>query len=157
MVFLKNYFVNTTSEIDFLQVTSDVRYAIRDSSAKNGLVTVFVPGPGAAVSVFEPLDEVKDDLKASFAALAEGEKKGKDKYKQDVDAAPRVLAALVGRSAAVPFKDAKLVMAPYDEIFLIDLEKKAGRREFVVQVIGEDAPAQGQQPPQRGAPQQRRK
>lgn len=155
MVYLKNYFVNATAEVDFLQITSDVRFAIRDSLAKNGQVSVFVPGPGAALTIFEPLDEVKDGLKASLTALAEGEKKGKDKRKEDVDIVPRVLASLVGRSVAVPFKDTKLIMAPYEEIFLIDFEKKAARREFFVQVIGEDAPPQGQPPP-RGAPQRKK-
>lgn len=134
-----------------MQVTSDVRFAIRDSQAKNGLVTVFIPGPGAALTVFEPLEEVKEELRVSFEALAEGEKKGKDKRKEEVDVAPRVLASLVGRSVAVPFKEGKLIMAPYEEIFLIDLEKKVARREFFVQVIGEDAPPQGQQPA-KGAP-----
>jgi len=134
-----------------LQITSDVRFAIRDSQAKNGLVTIFIPGPGAALTVFEPLDEVKEELKVSLEALAEGEKKGKDKRKEEVDIAPRVLASLVGRSVAIPFKDAKLVMAPYEEIFLIDFEKEAARREFFVQVIGEDAAPQGQPPP-KGAP-----
>lgn len=154
MQFLKNYFVNATAEVDFLQITSDVRFAIRDSQAKNGQVSVFVPGPGAALTVFEPLDEVKDGLKASLAALAEGEKKGKDKRKEEVDIVPRVLASLVGRSVAIPFKDTKLIMAPYEEIFLIDFEKQAARREFFVQVIGEDV--QPQQPPPRGAPPKRR-
>ncbi len=120
-----------------MQITSDVRFAIRDSQAKNGLVTVFIPGPGAALTIFEPLEEVKDELKVSFEALAEGEKKGKDKRKEEIAVAPRVLASLVGRSVAVPFKDTKLVMAPYEEIFLIDFDNKVWRREYFVQVMGE--------------------
>jgi thiamine phosphate synthase YjbQ (UPF0047 family) len=139
MIFLKNYYINTTAEIDFLPATHDVKYAVRDAQAKNGLVTVIVPGPGASVALFEPAEGLIDEFRAVFEAFGEGENKGKDKRGADVYLTPRVQAMMLGRTLSIPLKDGRLVMSPYDEIYLIDFNKKAQRREYTVQIMSEDA------------------
>ncbi len=154
MTFLKSYFVNTTAEVDLLSVTSDVKYAIRDSQGKNGLVTVIVPGAGAAVTCLEPVPEVMEELKVAFEVFAGEGTTAKDKKKEDVLVNPRVQSAIMGRSLSIPLKDAKLVLDPYEEIYLVDFDKKVRRREFMVQVFAEaEAPAG----PQKGAPPPKKK
>lgn len=141
MIFLKSYFVNTTAEVDFLPITSDVNYAIRDGQGKDGLVTIVVPSGRAAITVFEPLPEVISELKSALEIFAGEGKETADKRKEQVFIAPRVQTAMLGRSLTIPIKDAKLVLDPYEEIYLIDFDKKAHRREFIVQVMSVEAPA----------------
>jgi secondary thiamine-phosphate synthase enzyme len=153
MIFLKSYFVNTTPETDFLPIMADVKYAIRDSQAKNGLVSIHVPGPAAAVTVFEPLPELIEELKIAFETFASESTQGKDKRKEDVFIAPRVQATLIGRSLSLPVKDGRVLIEPYEEVFLIDFDKKTGRREYYINIVAEDqAP-----PPKQQQPQQRKK
>ncbi|MBI2974792.1 MAG: YjbQ family protein [Deltaproteobacteria bacterium] len=152
MIFLKSYFVNTTPEIDFLSIMADVKYAIRDAQAKNGLVSVHIPGPAAAVTVFEPLPELIEELKIAFETFASEAAQGKDKRKEEVFIAPRVQAALIGRSLSMPLKGGSVLIAPYEEIFLIDFDKKSGRREYYVSIVAED-----QAPPPKQQQQQQRK
>lgn len=156
MNFLKNYFVNTTADTDLLAVTSDVKYAIRDSSAKDGLVTVVVPGAGAAVTIFEPIPEVIEELKISFELFAGEGSQGTDKYKEKVNVAPRVQAAMTGRSISVPIKDGKLVLGPYEDIFIIDFDNKVRRREFFVHIVFEGTAAAGPAPAGKGQPPRKR-
>ncbi|MBI4125346.1 MAG: hypothetical protein HY466_05400 [Deltaproteobacteria bacterium] len=51
MIFLKSYFVATTGQTDIIPIIHDVRFAIRDSQLKEGLVTVTLPDEQAALVV----------------------------------------------------------------------------------------------------------
>lgn len=127
MIFLKNYFVSTTKEIDFIPIIHDVRYAIRDSQMTDGLVTIHIPGEGAVLLLTKE-DEPKN-LKERFKNAA-------------------------GASLSIPFQKKELVLEPKQMIYLIDTTPAEKRREFFVQIMGE-AP-QAQQPPA-GRPQARPK
>jgi len=155
MVFLKNYFINTTLEVDFLPITSDVKYAIRDANGKDGLVTVAIPGAGASVIVFEPIKEVIDELKTVIEMFAGEKEHCIDKRKEQVMLAPRIQTAIFGRFVSLPIKDGRLMLDPYEEIYLIDFDKKIRRREFFVQVMSEDAQAAQAAP--KGQPLQKKK
>ena len=138
-----------------MSITSDVKYAIRDSGTKEGLATIIVGGPGAGVTILEPLQEVIDELKVAFEVFAGEGATAKDKKKVEALINPRVQASILGRSISVPIKDARLVTDPYEEIFLVDFDKKARRREFKVQIM-----AQAEPPPQqpgRGMPPPKKK
>lgn len=45
-------------------------------------------------------------------------------------------ASQVGLSVLVPFETGKLLMSPFHEIVVFDFEPKAGRREFIISVLG---------------------
>ena len=152
MIFLKSYFVNVTPDIDLLPITSDVRYAVRDAGGKNGLVTIMIPGSGAAVTVLEPLPEVIEELKIALEIFAGEGAQCKDKKKEQVFIGPRVQAAMIGRSITLPITESRIAMEPYEEIYLIDLDKRTRRREFLVQVFSEESPPAGPQGAARGAP-----
>jgi len=155
MAFFKKYYINTTGEIDVLSIMADVNFAIRDSQVKEGLLTVVVPGAGASLFVMEGIKEAIEELKIAFELFAGEGADGTDKYKQKVAIAPRVQSAVFGRTASIPIVNFKLMLEPYEEVFLADFEKKGRRREFAILVIGEGAgqSQQGQKPP----PQQKKK
>jgi secondary thiamine-phosphate synthase enzyme len=155
MAFFKKYYVNTTENVDLLPVTSDVRYAVRDSQAKDGLVTIMVPGPGASPLIFEPMSEVIEELKIAFELFAGEGGVSTDKRKEKVAVAPRVQSAVIGRSLCIPLVNGQLLMDPYEEIYIADFDKNAKRREFVVQVMPSE-PAAPQQAQGRPAPQKKR-
>ena len=158
MIFLKNYFLNTTAVVDILPIISEVRYAIRDSDAKSGVVNIIIPGSGAGLCILEPVPEVMDGLKNALELFAGEGAEAIDKKKEKVLIAPRVRSAMLGRTLSIPLNDGRLLIDPYEEIFLFDLDKKSKRREFYVQVISEAAAEEEGQPgQQRGrAPQKRR-
>ncbi|MDO8527544.1 MAG: hypothetical protein Q7T03_07655 [Deltaproteobacteria bacterium] len=126
MVFLKNYFVGTTQEIDFIPIIHDVRFAVHDSQIADGLATIGVPESGASLLVttqsLEELLERKEKLK-----MVEG----------------------FNMSLSIPFQKKELILNPKQIIYLVDFTAQPKRREFYVQVMGE-GPPQGQNEPKGG-------
>lgn len=129
MIFLKKYFVSTTGEIDVLSIIHDIRYAVRDAKATEGLVTVIIPSSGAGLVIIEPLPEVIEQLK-------------------------QVKASMLTRTLTIPLANHELVMAPREEVMLVNIEPKMKRREFAIQVL--TLPPEKAEPPKRGVAPARR-
>lgn len=125
MLFIKSYFVGTTPAVDFIPIIHDVRFAIRDSQATDGLVTVAIPAAGASLLV----SELKTDQLADFA----------EKFKS-----PEKLTT----SLSLPFQKKELMLDPKQILYLVDTTNSGKRREFLVHVLGEEP--QKQQPQQGG-------
>ncbi|MDP2600043.1 MAG: hypothetical protein Q8P84_04825 [Deltaproteobacteria bacterium] len=125
MIFIKSYFVKTTQAIDFIPIIHDVRYAIRDSQAVNGLVTIAIPAAGASLFVS---DLKKDRLQESGEQFKSPER------------------ATV--SLSLPFQKKELLLDPKQMIYLVDATGDGKRREFLVHILGEEP--QKQQPQQGG-------
>lgn len=124
MIFLKKCFVSTTASVDVLSIIHDIRYAVRDAKATEGLVTIVVPNSGAGLVIMQPLPEAIEEVKQMK---------------------PRMLA----RTLTIPLANHELLMAPREEVMLVDFETKMMRREFTVQVF--TLPAEKAEPPKRGA------
>ena len=144
MIFLKNYYTRTTDKVDVISIHADVMYAVRDSGAMEGLVTITSPAGGAAITVIEKLPEAHDTLKEALAVYPAEGKKATTRRKEEIDLGARVKAAMLGRSLSVPLNEGKLVLGHREEIILIDCESTAKRREYVVQVMGESGENEGQ-------------
>ena len=152
VIFLKNYYVNTTPAIDVLTIIHEVNRSVRDSQVQGGLVTVTVPEPGGAVAMIEPLPEIVEYLKEALKIFPGEGISTKNRRKEEILIAPRVRAAMVGKSLSIPLHRGKLVMGAREEVVLIDLEESARRREFWVQVSGEAAEAKKGETPQKSPP-----
>lgn len=135
MLFFKNYFVGTTQEVDFLPILHDIRFAIRDSGAPEGLVTVTLPQNGASLWIHPEAGH--EDLLKKVEELKSHQQ----------------------RSITLPFQRGELLLAPKEMIYLIDKMDSGKRREFHVTVQGagvdkqEGTPAGGRGRPQGRGPQ----
>lgn len=145
MLFLKRYYIDTTDEVDVISVIHDLKYALRDSKSPEGLLTAIVPAPGASLVLMPAIDEVIEELKASVQVFGAEAGTAKDKLKREINVGAVVQSTILGRTVHIPFQEGKLLIDPYDDVFLFDFEPKKGRREIIVQVFSE-AP-----PPQQGA------
>ncbi len=126
MIFLKSYFANTTQDIDIIPIIHDVRFAVRDSQAVHGLVTVTLPGNGASLVISQLSKEECLELKEGWS--------NKDIFR------PITLS--------IPLRNKELLLDPKQMIYLVDFSDTGKRREFYVQVFGDNPPPQ--QPPQGG-------
>lgn len=120
MIFLKSCFVDTTREIDIVPILHDVRYAVRDSQVSEGLVTIAIPGNNASLLVTQLDQEECRSLKEEWS--------DKDLFRP---------AAL-----SIPLHGKELLLDPKQMIYLIDFADTARRREFYVQVFGDNPPPQ---------------
>ena len=140
MIFLKNCFTATTKDVDVISIIHDLRYAVRDSGATEGLATVIVPGPGASVTIIQPLPEVIEELKEALKVFPGEGKEAMTRRKEPVKVGARIKAAMLGKSLSIPFSEGKPLLGAREEIVLIDFESDAKRREYLIQIISEGAP-----------------
>lgn len=110
----KSYFV-TTEAVDFVSLYHDIAGAIRDAGATNGMVCVVVPKEGAGLFILKNCPEMKDKVM------------------------PQLQSAVLPRSIVLPIVDGATVLAPYEEVILVDCEAKAQRREVIIAVTPESA------------------
>lgn len=150
MIFLRNYFLNTTDKVDVMPIIHEVMRTIRESQAKDGLATIMVPEPGGAVTIIEPLPDIVEKLKEAIRIFPGEGAETKNRRKEEIPIGPRVAAAILGKSIGIPMKDGRLVLGPREEPVIIDLENTAKRREFYVQINADtpEAKQAGRVPPQ---------
>jgi len=149
MIYLKNFYINTTDKVDVISIIHDVNRVISESKIATGIVTVTVPEAGGAVTVLEPLPDIMEQFKAALEIFPGEGVQTLSKRKEPIAVAPRIKAAMLGKSIQIPVDAEKLVLGRREEIILIDFEKTSKRREFFVQVMG-DPKAQADQKGQAG-------
>ncbi|MFH1046593.1 MAG: secondary thiamine-phosphate synthase enzyme YjbQ, partial [Candidatus Omnitrophota bacterium] len=106
--------------------------------AKDGLVTVFVPGSTAGLTTIEFEPGLVQDLKQAFEIIAprEGEYQHNIRW-QDGNGFSHVRAALLGPTLTIPFSNKKMHLGTWQQITFIDFDNRPRSREIVVQIIGE--------------------
>ena len=156
MILLKNYFINTTGDVDVESVIHEVNRTIREANATEGSIIIIVPEAGAALAVIEPLDDIVGLLKDALKVFPGEGVLTKNRRKEEIDVGPRIAAAMLGKSLHIPLSGGKLVLGAREEPVLIDLEKTGRRREFYVQVIAEGGGAGQQRPAGRPQPRPRK-
>jgi thiamine phosphate synthase YjbQ (UPF0047 family) len=123
MILLKNFFVDTTKGLDLLKIIHEVRRVVREGNTENGSVTIVIPSPGAGLTVLDPNDRPEDLKKTLEPHVASG-----------------LIKAILPKTLTLPFEKYKMLIEPWQEIFLIDYETSGRRREFKVQVEVETPP-----------------
>ncbi len=156
MILLKNYFINTTGDVDVESVIHEVNRTIREANATEGSIIIIVPEAGAALAVIEPLEDIVGLLKDALKVFPGEGVLTKDRRKEEIDVGPRIAAAMLGKSLHIPLSGGKLVLGAREEPVLIDLEKSGRRREFYVQVVTEGGGQQQQRPAGRPQPRPRK-
>jgi thiamine phosphate synthase YjbQ (UPF0047 family) len=139
MFTLKSFYIGTSKGVDIINIGHDIRGLIRDSRMENGSVTVSCRLPGALIAILASQGKEAQELKSSIKGTLENE-------------FPASIRHLLPSCVTVPVDKGKLVFEPWQEIFLVDFDEGGRRREIVVQLSTEAAPA-GQAGP--GQPQRR--
>lgn len=124
MTLIRNFFVDTTKGLDVLKIIHEVRRVVKEANTQNGTVTVVVTNPGAGLAILDPSEKVEEVKKGLEPQVASG-----------------LVRSLLPKSLVMPFEKGRMLMEPWQEIFLIDYDTSARRREFKVHVSPEAAPA----------------
>ncbi|MFC1868070.1 secondary thiamine-phosphate synthase enzyme YjbQ [Thermodesulfobacteriota bacterium] len=130
--------IKTTNKTDVIDVTPMVRDGIKDSEARNGSVTLFIPGSTAALTTIEYESGAINDMKKALDRLAP-----EDLYYEhnerwgDGNGYSHVRAALLGPSLHIPIIDGRLVLGTWQQIVLLDFDNRARERRIIVQILGE--------------------
>lgn len=138
MIFLRNYYVNTTAKTDILLITHDVKRALRESGITNGSLTILVPGGTAGVTLLEEDKKIHEEFRNMIENQVPGSEGPRPNRRSGSGRnSAHLRAALVGLNLVLPVQDGKLMIGHWQEVVLYDFEDRPGRREFSIQASGE--------------------
>jgi secondary thiamine-phosphate synthase enzyme len=131
--------VQTRAARELIDVTAELREALRRAKVRSGLAIVFVPHTTAGVTIQENADpDVRTDL---LHALSEAvpDRPARGVYRHAEGNSPaHVMASLVGSSAAVIVEGGDLLLGTWQGVYLCEFDGPR-RRTVHVKVIA-DAP-----------------
>ena len=130
--------LETKRHCDIVDITPQVKAAVKDSGLRDGIVTVFCPGstgsfttieyePGALHDLKEILDEIVPPGRHYRHHLRWGDDNGHS----------HVRAAMFGPSLTVPVVEGSLTLGTWQQIVFIDFDTRARSRRLVLQLMGE--------------------
>jgi secondary thiamine-phosphate synthase enzyme len=130
--------IETKGNTDIIDITERVRDVLSRSNIKNGMVSLFVTGSTAALTVMEFEPGTVKDLQEFFEkTLPKDSHYHHHERWHDDNGHSHAKASLIGPSLVVPFSDGRLVLGTWQQIALIDFDTSPRQRVVVVQAIGE--------------------
>ena len=119
-------------------LTHDIKRAILDSGAQSGHVNILSTQGAVGVTLMDAHKELHNNYMNSLVELfAEAQESSKPKRSGAGSDRFHMMAQAVGLSLTVPFEGGRIISNPAHEIFAFDFEPKAGRREFIITIVGE--------------------
>ena len=130
--------LSTRGDADIIDITGEIRRAVKESGIGRGVVTVFCPSSTSALTTIEYESGAISDLKRLFDEIVPQDRHYAHNARWgDGNGHSHVRAALLGPSLNVPFVSGNLTLGTWQQIIYLDFDNRSRRRELVVQIIGE--------------------
>ncbi len=124
--------INTLKQTDFVDITPQVREAVRKSGVKDGICVVYIPHTTAAVTVNEGADpDVVYDIKEHLEKLIPWN--GKYAHREGNSAA-HIKSSLFGISKHFIVEGGDIILGTWQKIYFCEFDGPR-RRRFYVKVI----------------------
>jgi secondary thiamine-phosphate synthase enzyme len=128
----KSIEVRTNSQKQFVNVTSEVQNAVRESGVENGICVVYVPHTTAGVTINEAADpSVAKDIQNTLTALVP--RRGNYSHGEGNSDA-HIQTSVVGPSVTLIVEGGRVVLGTWQGIFFCEFDGPR-RRTFLVQTI----------------------
>jgi secondary thiamine-phosphate synthase enzyme len=119
--------VSTQRESDFIEITRQAQEVVSESGMVRGVVTLFVPHTTAGITLNENADPaVRGDLLADLDRLIP---RDQPYYRHaERNSASHLKASLVGSSVTVLVENGRLVLGPWQGIYLCEFDGPRTRK-----------------------------
>jgi len=136
---LKSFNLRTKAYCDVIDITQQIRNAIKNSNIKNGIVNVHVAGSTGAISTteYEP-GLVKNDIEEFLEKIIPYDYNYKHhRTWGDHNGAGHLRSFLLKTSMTFPFQNERLILGTWQQIIFIECDEKGRNREIYCMIIGE--------------------
>lgn len=138
MVHQERFTVQTRGHGDMHDITGEVSAIVSRSGIQAGIVQVFNVGSTATVGTIEFEPGLERDLPEMLDRLMPPSRDyGHEQAWHDGNGHSHLQATAMGPSLSVPVAGGRPVLGTWQQIFHLDCDVKARRREIVVTVMGE--------------------
>jgi len=121
--------VKTNDRTQFVDITSEVRDAIRDNGLTEGVCTVFVPHTTAGITINENADpSVVRDIINTLEKLVPY---GAGYSHSEGNADSHVKASLMGASVNIPIVNGRLQLGTWQGIYFCEFDGPRSRRVWI--------------------------
>ncbi len=130
--------ISTKAENHMIDITDDIKKEIKESTLKNGIACIFVPGSTGTITTIEYEPGLQKDVPRALDNIAP-----KDIHYDhhetwhDDNGRSHVKASLMGPSITIPFKDKKLIHGTWQQIIFMELDTRPRQRTIIIQLVGE--------------------
>jgi secondary thiamine-phosphate synthase enzyme len=126
---IKELSIRTSSQVELIDITGIVEEVIRESRAKSGLLTVFVPHTTAGITINENADpSVRKDIIKELNKVIPFD----DNYRHtEGNSAAHIKASLVGFSQTIFFEDKRLLLGTWQGIYFCEFDGPRTRKVWV--------------------------
>lgn len=136
-VYKKYLTIHTGNKIDFLNITEQVRKAVRESGVEEGLVLVNAMHITASVFINDNESGLLEDFRKWLEKLAPmDEKLYKHNLKGENNAYAHLWRTIMGRECVVAVSDFDLDFGPWESIFYGEFDGQRDKR-IMIKVLGE--------------------
>jgi secondary thiamine-phosphate synthase enzyme len=127
-----------TSGRGFVDITTRVQEAVRQSGIKTGLCVVFCTHTSASLMIQENYDpDVRSDLLDWLARIApDGDRRFSHVAEGPDDMPAHVRTAITKTSETIPVHGGRLVLGTWQALYLVEHRLAGHRRSLVVHVTG---------------------
>ena len=126
-----------TSGRGFLDLTAEIAQFVREASAVEGQVTVFIRHTSASLTIQENADPtVLADLTTALDQLAPENAGWRHDTEGPDDMPAHIKTMLTATSLQIPVIKATLMLGTWQAIYLIEHRRRPHAREIVVQFVG---------------------
>ncbi len=123
--------LNVTSRrvSEMIEITSEVRNAVRQSGVRDGMVQLFVPHTTAAVTINENADpDVVHDMLKALGKVVPSED---DYLHVEGNSAAHLKSSFFGASELVPLEEGELALGTWQGIYFCEFDGPRNRRLLV--------------------------
>jgi secondary thiamine-phosphate synthase enzyme len=129
--------VKTTDGTDILDLSTEVAARVKETGAREGLLTLFISGSTAALTTIEFETGVVNDLRDAIHRLFPREMPYEhDRRWGDGNGYAHVRAAFLKPSLSIPLAAGRLLLGTWQQIVLLDFDNRPRQRSIQGQVMG---------------------
>jgi len=126
---LKTIELKTTRRIEFVDITAQVKQAVKQAGIENGICLVFVPHTTAGVTINENADiSVQKDINNCLSALAPHP--GKYLHREG-NADAHIKATLTGSSLTLIIEKSQVVLGQWQAVYFCEYDGPRSRKAHI--------------------------
>jgi secondary thiamine-phosphate synthase enzyme len=132
-MYRKELHVTSGHEGDIIDLTPEVRKAVKESRVREGFVHLFVQHSTAALTTIEYEEGVLSDMKKALSVIApDGIPYAHNTRWGDGNGRSHVKAAFIGPSLTIPVAHGELMCGTWQQPVLLELDVNAGRKRTII-------------------------